>query len=465
MSHNPFLAIDQQMVGDIYTAPDVMDNLTTLCDDFGSRFGGTPGEKEAADFMQAKLEAYGLQNVHLEPVDYMGWVRGDVALEIISPIQRSIDCITLPHSPPADLEATLYDLGDGGPLDFEERGDQVAGKIAMVNSKTQPRGANRWVHRMEKYGRSILAGATGFIFVNHYPAYGPATGGIGDNAEGLIPAISVCHEDGAFLSRLIKRHGEVRVRLKSTDRTEPMTSWNVIGEIPGSEADPEIVMVGCHYDGHDISQGAIDPASGAVAVMEASRVLAKYAGQLPHTLRVALWGVEEIGLIGSHAYVNAHRDELDNIRFYFNMDAAGGNRAKDIVLNEWPDLAPLIEEWQAQMALDFLVGQSISAHSDHFPFLLEGVPTGGLQPVQRDLGGRGYGHTRYDTLDKATISNLREAAALAARFALRVASAKAWPARRRAKADVAQLFDKPEYDDERAIMDKIAAHVAAARAA
>lgn len=465
MSTNPFLSLDQQMVGDIYTSAEVMDNLTILCDDFGSRFGGTAGEKQAADFINAKLEEYGLQNVHLEPVNYTGWVRGEVALEILSPVQKVMDCITLPHSPPADLEGVIYDLGDGGPLDFEEYGEQVAGKIAMVNSKTQPRGAKRWVHRMEKYGRSILAGATGFIFVNHYPAYGPATGGIGDDAEGLIPAISLSYEDGAFLSRLIKRHGEVKIRLKSTDRCEPMTSWNIIGELPGTAEKPEIVMLGCHYDGHDISQGAIDPASGAVSVMEAARVLAKYAGKLPHTVRFALWGVEEIGLIGSHTYVNEHAAELDNIRFYFNMDAAGGNRAKDIVINEWPALETLVRGWQKGMALDFLVGKSISAHSDHFPFLLEGVPTGGLQPAERDLSGRGYGHTRYDTLDKAVLSSLRDASALAARFALRVASEKEWPVRRRSKETVAQLFDKPEYNEERAMMDKIAAYVAEQRAA
>ena len=68
----------------------------------------------------------------------------------------------------------------------------------MVNSKTQPRGTRRWVHRTEKYGRSLLAGASGFIFVNHYPAYGPATGGIGSNDEGLIPGISLSYEDGAL---------------------------------------------------------------------------------------------------------------------------------------------------------------------------------------------------------------------------------------------------------------------------
>jgi aminopeptidase YwaD len=452
------------MVGDIYTSPEVMDTLTVLCDDFGSRFGGTEGEKQAVEFIKSKLEEYGLKNVHLEPVEYLGWRRGDVTLEILSPVQMTIPCISLPHSPPADLEATIVDVGDGGPADFQKTGDALAGKIAMVNSKTQPRGVRRWVHRNEKYGRSLLAGAVGFIFVNHYPAYGPATGGIGSNDEGLIPGISVSYEDGAFIQRLLRRKGEVRVRLRSTDRCEPMVSWNIIGELPGSDKNAEIVMLGCHYDGHDISQGAVDPASGAVAVMEAARVLTQYTGALPHTIRFALWGIEEIGLIGSRQYVLDHADELDRIRFYFNMDAAGGDKRKDVMLNEWPQLEPVFNSWQESMALDFAVGQTISAHSDHFPFLMAGVPTGGMEPVERDLSGRGYGHTRYDTLDKVTIRGLRDAAALAARLALRIADAPEWPVTRRSEEAVHALFDKPDYQEEAEIRARINAYKEAQRA-
>lgn len=463
MTQNPHIAIDRKIVGDCYTSSEVMDNLTILCDDFGSRFGGTEGERLAAEFIKAKLEEYGLQNVQMEPVEYIGWRRGNITLDLISPMEMHMDCIALPHSPPADLEGVIIDVGDGGPADFERLHDQIAGKIVMVNSKTQPRGVRRWVHRNEKYGRAMLAGAIGFIFVNHYPAYGPATGGVGDGDAGLIPAISVSYEDGTFLQRLIRRKGDVTIRIQSDDMTEPMTSWNIVGDLPGTGVDPQIVMLGCHYDGHDISQGAVDPASGAVAVMEAARLLAQYGGELPHTVRFALWGVEEIGLIGSTQYVEKHADELDRFRFYFNMDAAGGKQAKDVVLNEWPALAPLFEAWQKEMALDFLVGQSFSAHSDHFPFLVQGVPTGGMQPVERDLGGRGYGHTRYDTLDKVDIRNLREAATLAARLALRLATIDEWPVTRRSVESVQEMFNKPEYQEERAITAQIEAHIAAHR--
>lgn len=457
---NPHLPIDQKMTGDIYTNAEIMDNLTTLCDEFGSRFGGTPGEKQAAEFMQAKMEAYGLQNVHLEPIDYIGWRRGAVKLEIIAPIRQELPCITLPHSPACDLEAELIDLGEGAPEDFDSRADDISGKIVMVTSEIKPKGSQRWVHRMEKNGRAILAGAAGFIFVNHYPGYGPATGGIGHlNGASLIPGISLAKEDGAFLQRLVKRHGRVQLRLTSSDECTPMTSWNVVGDLPGAERPEQVVMLGCHYDGHDISQGATDPASGVVALLEAARVLAQYAAPLPTTIRFALWGVEEIGLIGSTQYVADHTAELDGLRFYLNMDMAGSMSHKGIVLNEWPELAPLFRAWSQEMALPFGVKQSISAHSDHYPFLLAGVPTGGIDSVDGPPpSGRGYAHTRYDTLDKTNITSLREAADLAARLALRLANHTDWPAQRRSAAAVAELMDNPDNREEAAFFARLDAY-------
>ncbi len=458
---NPYLTQDQQMVGDSYTNSEVMDNLTVLTDEYGSRFGGTEGERLAADFMKAKLEEYGLQNVHLEPIPYMGWRRGEVKFEIISPIQKELPCITLPHSPPANIEATIVDLDEGAPADFDNNAAAIKDNIALVTSEINPKGSKRWVHRMEKSGRATICGAVGFIFVNHYPGFGPATGGIGRGDGGsLIPGVSLSWEDGTFIQRLIKRHGQVKVRITSTDVLKPMTSWNVIGELPGKS--DEVIMMGSHYDGHDISQGAADPASGAVAVIEAARVLAKYGGEFERTIRFALWGIEEIGLIGSTKHVAMHKDELDAMRFYLNMDGAGSITNQGIVLNEWSDLEPLFTSWSEEMALPFRVKQSVNAFSDHYPFLLEGVPTGSIGSFDK-RGGRGYGHTRYDTLDKLDIKTLREASVLAARLALRIANMADWPASRRDAEAVKTAVDNPDNQETAAFFAELDAYYAAAQ--
>ncbi|MFZ1753420.1 MAG: M28 family peptidase [Caldilineaceae bacterium] len=461
-THNPFLAVDRQIIGDIHTTTEVMDNLTYLCDECGSRFPGTPGERQAVEFMQEKMRAYGLQNVHAEPFAFGGWTRGTATLEILEPVQKSLPCISLPYSPAGSVEALLVDMGEGHPDDFAARAGEIAGQIVLTTSEN-PAGMSRGVHRSEKYGRSLLAGAAGFLFVNHYPGTGPVTGGIGhEDGPGAVPGLGLACEDGRYLQRLLERHGQVKIRITTTDVNAPSTSWNVVGDLPGTTHLDELVMVGCHYDGHDISQGAGDPASGAVAVLEAARVLAKYT-KPARTIRFVLWGVEEIGLIGSAAYVKAHADELDRIRFYLNLDAAGTSPdIQDIVLNEWPELTPVFEGWKKEMADTFAIGQSVHSFSDHFPFFVQGVPTSCMErATRRPGGGRGYGHTHYDTLDKVEIGPLRVASERAARWLIRLANAENWPITQRTPEAAQALLDTPAYRETAELRAQVDAFYAA----
>ncbi len=462
MPENPFLEIDRLIVGDIYTSDEALENLLVLCDRLNGRFAGSEEEALAADFIEEKLSAYGLPVVKRERVQYTGWQRGQASLKIVEPLERSLSCITLPHSPPADLTADVVDVGDGTPAEFASKAAELPGKFAFTNSVTYPPGSGRWIHRQEKYNRALLAGAAGFIFVNHYPGYGPATGSIGpdrpQSGQAPIPGISVSMENGAYMQRLLSRHGRLRLHLASSDQFMEAVSWNVIAELPGTAQPGQVVMLGCHYDGHDIAQGAADPASGTVALMEAARVLAAYAPPLPHTIRFALWSAEEIGLLGSTQYVLSHEEELDQIRFYLNMDMAGAISPKDIVLNVWPQLERPFAVYREQMALHFGIGQSLNAHSDHYPFMLAGVPTGGVGSLEPKTGGRGYGHTMYDTVDKVERQGMREAAVLSARLALRMAADKEWPAGRRSQAAVRAVLDSPEYREEQELNAQVKAY-------
>ena len=161
---NPYKNLDQKIVGDSYTSSAALDNLAVLCDDFGSRFGGTTGERQTTEFIQQKFQEYGLSNIHLEPFEYLGWTRGKASFEIISPIQKTIPCITLPHSPPVDMEGTIIDMGVGAPEDFDSRADEINGKIVMTNSEINPKKSKRWIHRKEKLARSTLAGGSRIYF-------------------------------------------------------------------------------------------------------------------------------------------------------------------------------------------------------------------------------------------------------------------------------------------------------------
>lgn len=438
---NPYLEFDQKMLGDIYTSGEAMENLITLCDEFGSRFGGTEGERQAVEFIKGKFQEYGLDQPHLEEYSYNGWIRGKATLEILHPIHREIPCISLPYSPHRQVEGKLIYLKEGSPDDFARLNDHIRGKIVMAMSKNPPR-LNRWVHRSEKYNRSVIAGAAGFIFMNHYPGLGPATGSIAGNREALIPGISLSKEWGEFLLRLAERKGEVTLRITTTDETRPMQSWNVVAELRGKRYPEELIVIGSHYDGHDISQGAEDPASGIVVVLEAARVLAKFArNALDRTVRFIAFGNEEIGLIGARQYVKAHKDELSQIRFMLNLDSAGGKKRKGIVINNWPALEPIFKEFAAEMVTEMPIGQETSAFSDHFPFFLEGVPTGAMGDTETPREGRGFGHTAFDTVDKVLLSNLRDAAANVCRVVFRIANYAEWPAQRRSPETVKALLE------------------------
>ena len=318
---------------------------------------------------------------------------------------------------------------------------KMKGRIVMAGSAS-PADLGRWVHRKEKYERSVLGGANAFIFISESPGVGPETGSLQNDQPAPIPGISICKEDGEFLTRLMERKGTVKLRLGTTDVNEPRTSWNVVADLPGKGNPNEMVILGCHYDGHDISQGAVDPASGMVLVIEAARVLALYAGEeLKRTVRFLGFGTEEIGLTGAFRYADAHEGELDGVRFMYNLDAAGGSSRKGVVLHRWQDLAPFFRDAAKELAADVPVGQHMHPYSDHFPFVLKGVPTGHMGDPEAPPSGRGFGHTAYDTLDKVELENLRKGSAVAARLALRIANADDFPAQRRSAEAVQTLID------------------------
>ncbi len=434
------LQVDRNMLGDIYTSREVMDNLERLCDDFGSRWAGSLGERAAAEFFVARFREYGLSNVHAEPFTYQGWTRGPASLRVTAPIEREIPCISLPMSPSGVVVGALVIVGDGAPSEFAAVSTELPGAIAMVGARP-PRGLNRTLHRSEKFQRAALGVAAAFVYAAQYPAYGPETGSIASDREAWMPGVAVSFEDAEMLKRLARRHGALTLRVETTDRTTPSESWNLVAELPGTTRPEEWVLVGCHYDGHDISQGAHDPASGSVALLEAARALSAHAADhVGCGIRFVEFGVEETGLLGAYRYVEAHRQELDSIRFMLNLDAAGGAGRKGLAVNRWPELTEFFQRCAAEMAAEFPIGQRTSAFSDHFPFFLEGVPTAMMGDPDGASTGRGYDHSAYDTVDKVAIGDLREAAAVAARVALRMSREEPWPAVRRSKEAVSALL-------------------------
>ncbi|MDP2856792.1 MAG: M20/M25/M40 family metallo-hydrolase [Bacillota bacterium] len=429
--------VDRQILGDVYTSEEGFVTLEELCDRFGSRFPGSPEEREAADFLLGKMIQYGLSDVHLEPVEYLAWERGTAELECLSPQAKTMECIALPHTGTCDLTGEFMSIGAGTPSEFAAYADRIKDRIVMCSARS-PAYVRRELHRREKIGRAISLGAKAVIFMRDTGGFLEETGSTVTGRECPIPAISVSKEIGEELRRL-QKHGPVVLRLRLDNRFMREVGHNVVGDIPGNTLRDEIILAGAHYDGHDISVGAMDNGSGTVMILEAARALAQSGAGLPRTLRFVCFFAEEIGLIGATGYVRLHPELHNKIRFMLNVDGVRGNQ-NGIALQGWPELIPFFSRIAADMKQPMTVDVAMARGSDVFPFVLSGIPSGGLSDMGEVRTERGFGHTRADTLDKVSNRTIQHNAAHIARLMLRLAVLDQIPAQRKSAEEIQALF-------------------------
>ena len=435
--------IDRAVAADALTSDETYRNVLALCDEVGIRFGGTEGEHRAARLLQQKMEEYGLENVHLEELAYTGWRRGPASLEVVEPFGQSMTVIGLPYTPSADLVGDVVSVDQGEPEDFARLADQIAGKVVLCLAETTPPPGKKSSHRREKYLRAVEAGAIGFLYVSQNPGQQLVTGSLTAAHPAELPAVAVSLEDGETIRRALRR-GAVKVHLRIEASFPSVVSYNVLGDVPGRDRARHVV-VGGHYDSHDIAVGAQDNATGTAVALEVGRVLAPYRGRLPATVRVVCFAGEEIGLLGSWEYTRRHASELDDLAFMLNLDSIGRAMPGREVLRLMgaADLADYFTAAATAMRYPLGVENHGSAYSDHFPFVMSRIPTGSLVSTDpsANLVGRGWGHTASDTVDKVQPLPLQIAAMLAARIVLRVAADQEWPGRRRTPEEVDQLLE------------------------
>lgn len=429
MLNERYLKTERDLIGEIWQTSEIQKNMLVLADEIGSRFAGTPSEKQAQEYMVDKLKEYGYENARAVPFKYYGWRRGPVTLEMTDPVKRELHAISLAMSPGGTLEAEVINLGTGSPEEFEAVGpEDVKGKIVLCSSATSPSG--RRVHRRTKYGYAVKYGAVGFIFMNHNPGQLAATGSLRPSYRmgGEIPGIGVSLETGSLMQRLA---GGRPLRAKFSDESEVVPdseSANIVAELPGRS--DEWIVVGGHYDGHDIAQGAMDNLSGTAVTMELARVLKTYEGKFKRGIRFILFGCEEIGVTGSTSYVADHLDQMKDTAIMVNLELGGlaytdGMKHAAFTVYQPPEMKLWIEEFLKEVAYPTSVSMGMSAASDHWPFVMQGVPAIYMheEPSMRQLvQGRGWGHTTADYMDKVDPRNLQEGAMLMARLLLRLAT-------------------------------------------
>jgi Zn-dependent M28 family amino/carboxypeptidase len=386
-------------VGSIYTSQfgwNVLEDLT----EYGARLGASDGERAGHERVKTAFEELGARDCSFQEFSMPHWDRETATLNLTVPRERSFNCIALPGSPAGSETAEIVHLDYGIPRDFDEH--DLDGKIVVARSDV-PDEYDRWLHRREKYYRAYHEGASGFIYQNHVPGCLPPTGSLGGGADvlGPIPAVGVSKEVGNRLAKYAEHNrleGELAVDVTITEGS----SQNVLGTV-GPDTDEEI-LIGAHVDGHDISEGAIDNASGVAVLCEVGRALTDIEDALETKVRLIGWGSEEFGLIGSQHY--AANTDLSRVKVALNCDGGLGVAREGLVYTcGFEGLRDAVETVGQDLQHPVSTDPDLSPHSDHWPFVWRGVP--GAQ-IRADTGdSRGWGHTHADTIDKVDIRAIR----------------------------------------------------------
>ena len=242
----------------------------------------------------------------------------------------------------------------------------------------------------------------------------------------VVPTVVMRNEDYGRIWRLMESKNTVSLEFDIRNRTIPegATSYNVIGEIAGTDKKDEVIMLGGHLDSWHAATGATDNAVGCAIMMEAARILKTLGVKPRRTIRVALWSGEEQGLLGSQAYVKKHFGSFENptanyekFGGYFNIDSGTG-RARGLTVFGPPEAASILREIVAPFAEYGVVG-AISTDSrrlggsDHTSFNQAGLPGIGVLQDPVEYGSHTW-HTNLDTYERIVEDDVKKSAIMVA---------------------------------------------------
>jgi hypothetical protein len=428
----------------------------TLTDEIGARLTGSPAHVQAAHWARDRFVEWGLTNAQLEPFDFgRGWQLEHVSVEMTEPRYVPLIAYADAWSPSTAgvLSGRVVYIGDKSAEQINAMAGQLRGAIVLTHlpqsefvarDRPQPGLDDRPVAT----GNPSLPGPRRSPSVNDLTdllkkmgvavalrpsAYRDGTVGVTGNRAtptDAVPTIVVAGEQYNVIARLAAqgRPVSLRVELRTRFFEQDRNSYNVIAEIRGQDPKlrDEIVLVGAHLDSWHSASGATDNADGAVAAMEALRILRALGEPPRRTIRVALWSGEEQGLLGARAHVARHFNTpaaKDRLAVYLNDDPGSGrtlgfymegNTAAKAIFDRW--LEPLKDLGATRNIIERI------GSTDHVPFNEAGLP--GFNVI-KDFAAydERTRHTNADYPERMTEDALKQSAIVLATFAWQAATA------------------------------------------
>ena len=429
-------------------------NLERLTDQIGGRVPGTPAMQRAVDWGVAAFQAAGADSVHTENFTIpASWEEGATSMAVVAPESFTVRAVSIAWAPALEPQhhVRVVDVAEGTAQDFARAGN-LTGVIALVHSpemRTWDDLFAEYMNAIRVVQQAVRAKVLAVAFQSSRPRdllyrHTNSAGGEIDR----LPMLLVAREDANRISRLLASGQQLYADLAIPNRIGgPIQAANVVAEIKGSEKPDEFVVLGAHLDSWELGTGALDNGCNAALVIDALRAI-KASGLRPRrSIRFILFSGEEEGMVGSHAYADAHRGEMDNADAALIFDAGTGKVTgfslggrNDVLTPVNALAAPLRQFGAATMTTDAMYG------TDHFDFLLQGVPT--LVANQDAANYLINYHAMSDTYDKVDFPQLKKHVAEAAELSFAIADAPNRLGPRLDRQQISKTLSGTHLDDE-----------------
>ncbi|MEL4454527.1 M20/M25/M40 family metallo-hydrolase [Lutimonas vermicola] len=400
--------------------------LDHLSNEIGGRLSGSDGARRAVEYTKSELEKLGLDKVWLQPVMVPKWVRGakESGYFTTGMDRHELHICALGGSVATPREGLIGEVIEVKGIDeLKSLGpDKVKGKIIFFNRPMEPtlietfRAYGGCVD--QRYSGAMEAGKLGAIGVvvrsmnlrlDNYPHTGAMT--YGDLPENLrIPSAAISTIDAEALSMALSNDALLKLSFKQDCRQfDDVESFNVIGEIRGSEFPNEFIVVGGHLDSWDMGDGSHDDGAGVVQSMEVLRLM-KFQEQRPkRSIRVILFMNEENGLRGGRKYAEEAKFNREQHILALESDS-GGFTPRGFSFDCSDEEFDQVKSWE-HLFKPYLIHyfEKGGSGADIGPLKTEGIVLAGLRPDSQRYFD--YHHTSIDTFDAVNKRELELGAA------------------------------------------------------